>query len=83
MTQAWFKKVGWVYLPISIMGWLVSAVTAILCVWVFIAVDRHSHSVSDTLIGIFPYATLFIIIAGWIASNTSGSTRRVVDETKR
>jgi hypothetical protein len=71
MKQVWFKKYGWIYVPVSVMGWLVTMITFILCLWVFIAVDRRSHSVSDTLIGVFPYATLFIIIAGWIASNTS------------
>ena len=70
----WFKKVGWTYLPISIMGWIVSLVTIGLCIWVFIFTDRHSHSVSDTLIGCFPYIVCFLVVFGWIASNTSKTT---------
>jgi hypothetical protein len=76
MSRPWFRKVGWVYQPVSFAGWVVMVVALGLCVWVFLVVDRRSHSVSDTLIGVFPYATLFLIIAGWIASNTCGSTSR-------
>lgn len=35
------------------------------------AVDRHSHSASDTLYGIFPYFVSVFTILFWIASNTS------------
>lgn len=34
---------------------IVCLVAAIFCVNVFLAIDRHSHSVSDTLYGVFPY----------------------------
>jgi hypothetical protein len=37
----------------------------------FLAVDRHSHSVSDTLYGIFPFFVPAFGILGWIASHTS------------
>jgi len=43
------------------------------CVNVFIAVDRNSHSVSDTFYGIFPFVVPAFGIAGWIASRTSQS----------
>jgi len=67
----WFKKRSWVYLPASLAGWIVTLATLSLILWVFTAVDRNSHSASDTLIGVFPYAVSFLVIAGWIAHNTS------------
>jgi len=67
----WFKKAGWIYKPTSIIGWVIAIITILLCVQVFIAVDAHSHSVSDTFYGVFPYIVAYFVVAGWIASNTS------------
>jgi hypothetical protein len=67
----WFVPLGWIYRPVSIAGWAVTLFTSSLCVWVFLAVDRHSHSVSDTLIGAFPYVGLFLVYGYWVASKTS------------
>jgi hypothetical protein len=39
---------------------------------VFIAVDRHSHSVSDTLYGIFPFWVPTLLTLAWIADRTGG-----------
>jgi len=41
---------------------------------VFVAVDRQSHSVSDTLYGIFPYWTMTFLLVEWIASRTDGKS---------
>jgi len=71
MKTNWFKKVGWIYVPISVMGVVVSLLAIIFCVTVFIAVDRNSHSVSDTFYGIFPYFVSVFAILFWIAGNTS------------
>ena len=71
MNHIWFKKVGWIYQPISVVGWIIALITIVLCVQVFIAVDARSHSVSDTFYGVFPYIVAYLVVAGWIASNTS------------
>ena len=71
VKTVWFKKEGWLYLPTSIIGWAIVLVTVLLCIQVFLAVDARSHSVSDTFYGIFPYVVSYLVIAGWIASNTS------------
>ena len=71
MKYVWFKKTGWLYHPTSFIGWLITIVTIILCVQVFIAIDSHSHSVSDTFYGVFPYIVSYLVVAGWIASNTT------------
>ena len=73
MKQPWFQTWGWIYRPIAVQGWIVVIVAAMFCVNVFIAVDRHSHSVSDTLYGIFPFVVPTIFIVGWIASRTRQS----------
>ena len=43
----------------------------LLCV--FLAVDRHSHSVTDTLYGLFPYVVPSLMVLNWVASRTAGS----------
>jgi len=68
----WFRPWGWVYLPISAPGVILVAMAAIFCVQVFIAVDRHSHSVSDTFYGIFPFVVPCLMLLNWVASKTSG-----------
>ena len=72
MARRWFRRFGWIYRPVSPVGWVVTMVTIALCGWVVAAVDRYSNSVSDTLIGAFPYVAIFVIVAAWIAANTSG-----------
>ena len=71
MTRRWFKPWGWVYLPVSLEAVLLVVLALVFCAQVFLAVDRHSHSASDTLYGIFPYWVPCIIVLYWIASKTS------------
>jgi len=71
MANIWFRSWGWIYKPASIAGWVVVALVAIFCVQVFVAVDRHSHSASDTLYGIFPYFACAFLLLNWLASKTS------------
>jgi hypothetical protein len=71
MRQAWFKRFGWFYLPISVQGTLIVLAAMGFCVNVFLAVDRHSHSVSDTLYGVFPFFACAFLLVDWIARSTS------------
>lgn len=75
MKTGWFRKYGWVYYPVSIIGAIITMAVLYFCITVFIAIDRHSHSVSDTLYGIFPYFVSAFTIFFWIASNTSKSAK--------
>lgn len=75
MTREWFKPWGWLYRPVSMVGWLAVLIVAAFCVQVFIAIDRHSHSASDTLFGVFPYVVCSFVILQWVASNTSGQRK--------
>ena len=71
MRAYWFKAWGRIYRPISWQGALVTLLALAFSLQVFLAVDRQSHSVSDTLYGIFPYLVPGWILAYWVASKTS------------
>lgn len=72
--RPWFRRWGWIYRPIALPGWIVIALASLFSVNVFLAVDRHSHSVSDTLYAVFPYLVSVFVIVGWIAVHTSESS---------
>jgi len=71
MKTKWFKKLGWFYVPASVAGAVVSLLAALFCFTVFRAVDSHSHSVSDTLYGVFPFFVCTFLLLDWIGSRTS------------
>ena len=71
MAQTWFRTWGWIYRPVSVMGWLAVLLTTLFCAQVFVAIDRHSHSASDTLYGIFPFFVCALVLLNWVASHTS------------
>jgi hypothetical protein len=71
MKTIWFRRFGWFHLPISIPGAILCLLAALFCFTVFIAVDRHSHSVSDTLYGVFPFVVCTFLLLDWIGERTS------------
>jgi hypothetical protein len=71
----WFKPAGILFVPVSAMGWLLSLAAAAFCVQVFLFVDGRSHSVSDTLYGIFPFWVPALLALAWIADRTGGRLR--------
>jgi hypothetical protein len=74
MQRIWFKPWGWIYRPVSWQAIFLLFLAAIFCGQVFVAVDRHSHSASDTLYGIFPYIVPCLMLLNWVASKTSGQS---------
>jgi hypothetical protein len=64
---------GWIYRPTSWQGVGLVLLALAFSTQVFMAVDRNSHSVSDTLYGVFPYFVCCWGITYWIASKTSGT----------
>ena len=71
MKSNWFKRAGWIYLPISVPGAIITLAALAFCVQVFLAVDHKSHSVSDTLYGVFPFFACAFLLFDWIAGRTS------------
>ena len=72
VQRRWFVSWGWVYRPVTWQAFVLVLLAALFCVQVSWAVDRHSHSVSDTLYGIFPYVVPCLMLLNWAASKTSG-----------
>ncbi len=59
--KLWFRRklYGWGWAPTRWQGWLVLIVYLIVLYYIFRDVDGQSHSVSDTLIGVFvPFCIL-------------------------
>jgi hypothetical protein len=71
MKTIWFKRFGWFHLPTSIPGAILCLLAALFCFTVFMAADRHSHSVSDTLYGVFPFFVCTFLLLDWIGERTS------------
>jgi hypothetical protein len=83
MAREWFKPWGWIYRPTSWQAVVLVMLAGVFCVQVSVAVDRHSHSVSDTLYGVFPFVVPCLMLLNWVASKTSrpaegGSIQREV-----
>jgi len=49
MKFPWFKRSGIVFIPGTIIGWIIFLAGAAYSVYLFIEIDKKSHSVSDTL----------------------------------
>jgi len=70
-ASTWFRRLGWLHLPRGIVGWIVLAGALAFCVNVLWSIDRHSHSVSDTPYGVFPYFACVFLLYEWIAARSS------------
>jgi len=71
MSMPWLKPWGWIYRPVSWQGVILVVLTLLFCAQVFVAIDRNSHSVSDTFYGVFPYFVASLGILNWIAGKSS------------
>jgi drug/metabolite transporter (DMT)-like permease len=74
MKYPWFKKLGWFYLPVSVPAVIILIMFLVFCVQVFIAIDRHSHSVSNTLYGVFPFIVPAFLVYIWMAKESSNDS---------
>jgi hypothetical protein len=61
MKLPWFKRIGILYIPKTLIGWILMMAGIGYSVYLFINTDSRSHSVSDTLMN-FAYNLLIIII---------------------
>ena len=69
----WFNRKGILFIPASIVGWIIFLAAIIYSVYTFIDIDSRSHSVSDTLmnfvfnvliVGVVYTAIAFILSKG-------------------
>jgi hypothetical protein len=70
-----FRKSGWIYIPVTVTGWIVLAGYAALSVVTLVSIDKNYNSLLNSLIRFFPYFISFSVIYFWISSNTSGKKR--------
>lgn len=74
MNFPWFKRIGILFIPASLIGWLILIFAFIFAVFSFMDIDGRSHSVSDTLIN-FVFMLLIIgavySLIGYLTSRTS------------
>jgi len=64
MKTAWFKRYGWFHLPVSWQGAALLSMALAFSAQVFWAIDRRSHSVTDTLYRVFPFFVCHFPFAG-------------------
>lgn len=52
--RTWFTRHRWFTCPRTWQGWVLCLAVGAACLAEFVAIDRRSHSVSDTLYGFAP-----------------------------
>jgi uncharacterized membrane protein len=72
MKFPWFKRIGFLFIPASPIGWFILVIGIVYAVNVFIKVDNRSHSASDTLINF----VFNLLIVGAVYSLISFLTSR-------
>lgn len=75
MSRTWFARHGWLYRPLTWQGWLISLMAVAVCLVEFVAVDRRSHSVSDTLYGFAPVALVALLVLQWAGARLTEGGR--------
>ncbi|MGA7722722.1 MAG: hypothetical protein WCA84_16255 [Ignavibacteriaceae bacterium] len=71
MNFPWFKRIGIFFIPISIIGWLIMISGMAYAVYIFMDIDKRSHSASDTLINFVFYLMIIAAVYSLIAYLTS------------
>jgi hypothetical protein len=61
---------------VSVPGAIVTVGALAFCVQVFWAIDRNSHSVTDTLYGVYPFIIPTLLLLDWVASRTTAREPR-------
>ncbi len=74
MQLNWFRRSGILFLPKSIIGWIILLGCIYFAVYLFIHIDSRSHSASDTLRPFFIYLFLILLFYSLIAFVTSKAT---------
>lgn len=73
--MTYFVAFGPVMRPTSAFGWLVTVAALAFMVQVFVAIDAHSHSNTDTLYGVYPFWGVTFLLWDWLARRMTGGGR--------
>jgi hypothetical protein len=60
MNFPWFRRIGILYIPASLIGWIIVIFAFIFALFSFMDIDGRSHSASDTLMN-FGFMVLIIV----------------------
>ena len=76
MRLPWVRRIGIMFIPVRLPGWIIMLSAIAYSVYIFIEIDRRSHSVSDTLMN-FVFNLLIIgAVYTFIAFLTSLSLKK-------
>ena len=71
MNFPWFERNGILFVPTSLIGWILAIGAIAYAVYVFIDIDSRSHSVSDTLMNFAFNGLIIFAVYSLIAYLTS------------
>lgn len=71
MKPIWFKQTGWTYVPVHLIGYLVTLLAIIFLVPVYITIAQNGYSINDDLYHLFVYTSCTAFWWKWIAEKTS------------
>jgi ABC-type bacteriocin/lantibiotic exporter with double-glycine peptidase domain len=66
-----FKKTGWIYVPVSLAGWIVTILYVAISVFTLVVVDKTYNNLTNSLIRFFPYFISLSVLYFWVASNNT------------
>ncbi len=72
----WFVSMGWIHRPVRAGGWIVTLAALAYAIQVFLAIDAHSHSVSDALYAVYPHWGVTFLGWDWIARRAAAAQTR-------
>lgn len=67
----WFKRWGWFYRPVHLLGWIAALGALAFVAHIFVVLDARAHSVNDMLYQFYVFAAPTFLGLVWIASRTS------------
>jgi hypothetical protein len=65
-----FRKFGWIYVPVSLAGWIVTILYLGISVYTLVIIGQNYASLKNALIRFFPYFISLSVVFFWIASNS-------------
>jgi hypothetical protein len=71
MKLPWFKRIGVLFIPTTLMGWTILLAAIVYSVYTFLDIDSRSHSASDTLMNFALNLVLIGVVYMLIAFLTS------------
>lgn len=67
----WFKKNGWLYQPVNIIGWVLIAVAVVFLVSIYTTYNKHAHGFEDLAYKIYPHYVSTFLLYLWVGYKTS------------